>query len=140
MSNYNADFWEIPADSRFLENVSSERALWYETEQDRHRRYAMQDFYQAVLPDMRELIERRLTPRQKQALRLYYLDGRTQEDVAAIMKVSQSTVSRHLFGTVRNGKKIGGAVHKLRRLIEREPPPSVNPALQNLQRQFRQAV
>jgi len=43
--------------------------------------------------------------------------------------LSQSTVSRHLFGTARGGRKVGGALPKLRKAIYRRPNPAIEEAL-----------
>ena len=45
MATFNPEFWEIPTQSKYLESYPSERALWYETEEHRERRYALQDFF-----------------------------------------------------------------------------------------------
>ena len=136
MAQFNADFWEIPLDAGHLEQIPAERALWFETAADRERRHALRDFFQAVLPAVRELIENELTERQREVLRLYYFEGHTQEDIAALLDLKQSTVSRHLFGTSRNGRKVGGAVPKLRKAIETESPEAIAGALARLQKRF----
>ena len=115
MSGYNSVYWEIPVDADVLERVPADRALWFETEEDQDRRAAMRDFYRVVEPVVDEIIESALTRRQREVLRLYYFHGKTQEEIAAILNLSQSTVSRHLFGTSRAGKKVGGALCKLRK-------------------------
>ena len=136
MARFNPEFWEIPTQSTYLEGVANERALWYETEVDRERRHAMQEFFQSVMPTVKEVIDRQLTSRQREVLRLYFFKHKTQEDIAAMLNLSQSTVSRHLFGTVRNGKKIGGAIPKLKKAIERSPSAPVTHALGQLQQRF----
>jgi hypothetical protein len=140
MSQFNPDYWELPTDSAALERLPSTSALWFETPDDRERRYAMQNFYQAVTPVVDSLIESELTRRQREVLKLYYLYGKTQEDIAVILNLTQSTVSRHLFGTVRRGKKVGGAITKLRKAIDRVESPVVNEALDTLQSRLAQAV
>ncbi|MBN2307424.1 MAG: sigma-70 family RNA polymerase sigma factor [Candidatus Hydrogenedentes bacterium] len=140
MAQFNPDFWEVPIDSSFLENVPTEGALWFETREDRERRHAMREFFQRVLPAVEELIEAQLTGRQKEVIRLYYFQGLTQEDIAAQLELSQSTVSRHLFGTVRNGRKVGGALNKLRKAVERSTSGPLNTALSQLQERFAEAV
>jgi DNA-binding MarR family transcriptional regulator len=129
MPGFNADFWEISAGSEFIENAAAESALWFETQQDQERRHALGDFFQEVLPVVDEMIDSHLTGRQREVLRLYYFHGKTQMDIAEILQLSQSTVSRHLFGTVRNGRKVGGAITKLRKVVERTNPTSVCEAL-----------
>jgi len=140
MAEFNADFWEISTGSEYLENLPASRGLWFETEEDRHRRYAFRDFFQDVRPVIFELIDSELTRRQKEVLRLYYMYGKTQEDIATILDLTQSTVSRHLFGTVRQGKKVGGAIPKLRKILERTRPESVDSAFDSLKTRLSEAV
>jgi len=140
MAEYNADFWEISTDSRYLESVPANRALWFETKEDQARRHAFQDFFREVKPVVAEIIDSELTNRQREVVTLYYFQGKTQEDIAAILDLSQSTVSRHLFGTVRDGKKVGGAISKLRKVIERQAPEDVDRAFKQLQTRLAEAV
>lgn len=140
MATFNPDFWEVPTDVTRLDRFAATSGLWFETETDRERRHAMRDFYQAVSPVVHTLIDSTLTGRQREVLRLYYFDGKTQEDIADQLAVSQSTVSRHLFGTVREGKRVGGAIRKLQKALDRTPQPEVSTALSTLQRRFAEAV
>lgn len=139
MSQFNADFWEVPTDSRILESVPASRALWFESEEDRERRYAFRDFFGSVKPVVFDLLDQELTRRQREVVTLYYVHGKTQEDIATILDLSQSTVSRHLFGTVRDGKKVGGAITKLRKLIEKKHPQIVDDAFTTLQNSLAKA-
>lgn len=140
MAQFNADFWEIPAGSEYLESLPAERGLWYDTEEDRERRYAFQDFFGTVRPVVRELIDDQLTKRQQEVVKLYYLYGKTQEDIAVILDLTQSTVSRHLFGTMRKGKRVGGAIPKLRKYIEKTNRPEIDQALSTLKGKLAEAV
>ncbi|MGI6461782.1 MAG: sigma-70 family RNA polymerase sigma factor [Candidatus Hydrogenedentales bacterium] len=139
MSGFNASFWEVSTSSKYLENIPTERNLWFETEQDRERRYALQDFFRSVLPAINTLIDTRLTERQRAILRLHYFKGMTQVEIAKQLHVAQSTVSRHLFGTTRDGKKVGGAIAKLRKTLEKNGNPDVSTALEILQSRMSQA-
>lgn len=47
----------------------------------------------AVLP---KIIENELTQKQRICLRLFYVNGKTQTEIARELKLSQPTVSRHL--------------------------------------------
>lgn len=140
MPRFNPDFWEVPTDLNVLDRTASTQALWFETEVDRERRYAMKDFFEEVTPSVREIIAAKLTARQRQILSLYYLEGKTQEDIAAELRLTQSTVSRHLFGTVRDGKKVGGAIPKLRKVIDRANNPRIEQALSSLQERMASAA
>ena len=136
MTHFNADFWEVTLDASCLESIPAERAIWFETPSDRKRRHALQDFFQEVMPAVRDIMEKELTDRQQEVLRLYYFHGYTQQDIAAALELTQSTVSRHLFGAARNGQKVGGAIPKLRKAIETRPPQEVENALAVLQARF----
>lgn len=140
MSAYNPDFWELPTGSEYLENLPASRALWYETSEDRERRYAFQEFFGEVKPVVHEMLESGLTGRQREVVKLYYLYGKTQEDIATILDLTQSTVSRHLFGTMRRGKKVGGAIPKLRRIMETHSKGRVDTAFSALRGRLAEAV
>ncbi len=140
MASYNPDFWEVPTEFATLDRVPSTEALYYESEDDRERRYAMQHFYEEVRPSVDSFIDNCLTERQREVVKLYYFYGKTQEDIAVILQLTQSTVSRHLFGTVRGGKKVGGAIPKLRKLIDKTDDPQITQALSSLQGRLREAV
>lgn len=140
MASFNPEFWEISTDAGRLDRFAASASPWFETDVDRERRYAMQDFYRTVGPTVRRLIDNTLTRRQREVLHLYYIQGKTQEDIAGLLALSQSTVSRHLFGTVREGKKIGGALHKLRKAIDRSENTEIDNALSALQQRLAKAV
>ncbi len=140
MANFNPAFWEIPADVAALDRIPASAGLWFETEIDQERRYAFRDFFQSVSPVVHSLIDTELTGRQREVVKLYYLYGKTQEDIAAILNLTQSTVSRHLFGTARGGRKVGGAIPKLRKAIDSAGNPVVSDALDALQTRLASAV
>ena len=50
---------------------------------------------------------------------MYYVDDNTQVLIARKLGISQPTVSQHLNGKKRNGKKIGGSIKKIRKIIHR---------------------
>jgi len=128
MAEYNSDFWEVTAESGYLENLPADRGLWFENSEDRERRYAFNEFFDEVKPTVMNLVDVKLTKRQQEVVKLYYVYGKTQEDIATILDLTQSTVSRHLFGTVRSGKKVGGAIPKLRKVLEKHPDSEIDDA------------
>lgn len=68
------------------------------------------------------IVDTLLTPRQKQVIRLY-ADGYTQMEIAKILNVNQSSITKSLNGNVdyKNGKKVyGGARKKIRKIIEND--------------------
>jgi predicted transcriptional regulator len=140
MAQYNPDFWEIPTDITTLDRVPAAKGLWFEDEVDRERRHAMREFFEQVAPAVESLIDEELTDRQREVVKLYYFYGKTQEDIAEILDLTQSTVSRHLFGTVRDGRKVGGAITKLRKAIDRNRDDNISHALSSLQERLAEAV
>lgn len=58
-----------------------------------------------------------LTGRQRQIMRLYFESQLKEVEIARILGISQPTVSQHLFGKKRNGKKVGGSIQKIRKFI-----------------------
>lgn len=135
MSSYNPDFWEIPTDSNYLENIPNERSMWWQTEEDQKKALAMKKFFLTVKPAIEELIASLLTKRQREVITLYYFMGKTQNEIGDILNIKQSTVSRCLWGTCRQGKKVGGAIPKLKRAVNQANcPPIIFEALEALQK------
>lgn len=68
------------------------------------------------------IVETLLTPRQREVIRLYS-DGYTQMEIAKMLNVNQSSITKSLNGNVdyKNGKKIyGGAKKKLNKIIQND--------------------
>lgn len=68
------------------------------------------------------VVDTLLTPRQREVIRLY-AEGYTQMEIAKMLNVNQSSITKSLNGNVdyKNGKKIyGGARKKIRKIIEND--------------------
>ena len=63
------------------------------------------------------LIETQLTRRQREIVDLYFYQGKTQDEIAEVLGVAQQVVSKQLFGVMRKGKRVGGAIRKLRKVL-----------------------
>ena len=48
---------------------------------------------------------------------MYFLHDHTQVHIAHKLGISQPTVNQHLNGKKRNGKKVGGSIRKIRKMI-----------------------
>jgi RNA polymerase sigma factor (sigma-70 family) len=72
-----------------------------------------------AVEQIRVLIETRLTPKQRQTVEMYFYKNMTQQEIAQALGVSQQAVSRHLFGVLRDGRRVGGAIAKLRKAAEK---------------------
>ncbi len=115
MSYFNPDFWEIPVDFDKLSEFDTKRALWYETDEERELRWVREHRQEQIMPQLMEIIENRLTPKQRQAVMLYFFGEKTQEEIGKIMGIPHQVVSQHIYGIRRNGKKIGGAIARIRK-------------------------
>jgi DNA-binding CsgD family transcriptional regulator len=68
------------------------------------------------------IVDTLLTPRQRDVIKLY-ADGYTQMEIAKMLNVNQSSITKSLNGNVdyKNGKQIyGGSRKKLRKIIEND--------------------
>ena len=120
MSKFNPDFWEVAIERERLEAFANEDALWHEynrsmPEERRRREKHTREVFEAV----NELIRTELTSRQRQAVRLYYFARLTEEEIARQLGIPQQVVSQHLHGILRNGRRVGGAIPKLRKICRK---------------------
>ena len=114
MTHFNSDFWEIPVGLDKLMEFDTKSALWYETDEERESRWRREDRQKQLIPGLIEIIENELTSKQRQAVMLYFFGQKTQEEIGRIMGVPHQVVSQHIYGIRRNGKKIGGAIMRIR--------------------------
>ena len=100
---YNPDFWEVPVGQAVLERVPNEAGVWFESGEEREDRYRREDRVREVMPRLMQAISDGLTARQREAVLLYFLHRKTQQEIAQITGIS------------RNGKHVGGAMKRLRK-------------------------
>ncbi len=115
MSTFNPDFWEVTISEERWGRFSSEDHLYYEESGEAERRRARAERAEALWPEVRAIIQEVLTPRQREVLTLYFLRELNQRQVAESLGISQQSVSEHLYGKMRNGRAVGGALRKLRK-------------------------
>lgn len=116
---YNPEFWEIRLDQVDLEQFPNEANIWYETGEDRVHRYQREDRVDELADAVYDFLSQYLTRKQCEVVVLYFIYQKTQQEVAEILGISRRVVSQHLFGICRDGKHIGGAVNKLRKMCAR---------------------
>jgi DNA-directed RNA polymerase specialized sigma24 family protein len=63
-----------------------------------------------------------LTPRQREALELHYFEGLTERAAAERLGISQQVLHRSIHGVDRGGRRIGGALARLREALGGAPP------------------
>ena len=90
-------YWEIPVDPDVL-------ARFPATAPDAPRDPAKQRLLDEAVMQLRAIIESGLTPRQR--------------EIVQQLGIAQQVVSKHLFGALRSGRRVGGAMAKLRKLAE----------------------
>jgi len=66
---------------------------------------------------LRAALSTALTPKQRQAVELYYFEGRTEQEIAERLGVSQQVVHRRIHGARRGGRIVGGALARLRKAL-----------------------
>ena len=113
---YNPDFWEVCLDPGDLDRYATEAGIWYEDSADGEARIRREKQCRKLMQRVMDLVNSALTERQQQVVILYYLHEKTEEEVAQIMGISRRVVSQHLFGICRNGRHVGGALKKIRKL------------------------
>jgi RNA polymerase sigma factor (sigma-70 family) len=110
---------EIFLDYEHWQSIADNKRPWYEynhSTQDRNYTAAIQ---RIIIPCINEIISSALTNRQKEVVTMYFLSNHTQVHIAHELGISQPTVSQHLNGKKRKGKKIGGSIRKIRKIIHR---------------------
>ena len=122
MSSYDPNFWEVSVDPEVLESVLTEPDFLEKllrTPEDEQLEIEQEKLKQNAVEQIRELIETKLTPKQRSVVELYFFEDKTQQEIAKELGINQQVVSKHLFGVLRDGQKVGGAVKKLRKLCEK---------------------
>lgn len=119
MSKFNPDFWEVLVEREQLESFTNQDALWHEYNRSRPERERRQKRTREIFRQINELIRTELTARQRVVVRPCYFAQLSQEEIAQRLGISQQVVSQHLYGVIRKGKRIGGAVPRLRKLCEK---------------------
>jgi len=101
-------------------NIPSEMKRWYDYNYDRASQARRRHLRSQVIPIIMRLMDEKLTVRQHEVLSLRIWEDQTQVQIAERLAISQPTVNQHLTGKRRNGKKIGGAVQKIRKAVRKE--------------------
>ena len=111
----NPDFWEVPVEQEILHQFPREAGPYYETAEERQAQEQKHKRTADLIGPLCELIAETLTEKQRQIVRLYFFEGKTEYEIAEQLDISAPSVSQHLFGKKRSGKIVGGAIPKLRK-------------------------
>jgi RNA polymerase sigma factor (sigma-70 family) len=115
MSKFNPDFWEVLISEESWAKFTNENRLEYETPDEIQRRQEQAERAEILWPAIRAIMDEALTTRQREVVYLYFLEELNQSEIAQRLGISQQSVSEHLYGKVRNGHAVGGALRKLRK-------------------------
>ena len=114
MPGYDPRFWELPFDPGGLDALPE----LLPDDEETPRAPAALRARQEALAAIADLVRTALTDRQRELVRLYFYEERSQSEISAMLGVSQQAISRQLFGVLREGRRVGGAVARLRKLAE----------------------
>jgi DNA-directed RNA polymerase specialized sigma24 family protein len=71
----------------------------------------------ALLQRVRACVGAYLTPKQREAVEMFFFLGLSQSEIARRLGISQQVVHKRLYGVTRNGRRVGGALRKLKLLL-----------------------
>jgi RNA polymerase sigma factor (sigma-70 family) len=115
MPKFNPDFWEVTISEERWQHFSTQDHLYYEEPAEAERRQERSERLEALWPEIRRVMDEVLTIRQREIVRLYFVEELNQRQIAERLGISQQSVSEHLYGKVGSGRAAGGALRKLRR-------------------------
>ncbi len=98
-------------------NLDARHRNWSEYNSSTDKIRQREKLNEAIITIIKVEIFPQLTYRQIQIVKLYFEFQLHQAQIATILGISQPTVSQHLSGKRRNGRKIGGLINKIRKTI-----------------------
>lgn len=122
MAKFDHRFWEIPVEPSALESVLAEPdflAGLLTGSKDVETLERRADQQEEMVVAIRTIIETHLTDKQRAIVQLYFFEQKTQQEIASTLGLPQQVVSKHLFGVMRNGRKVGGAITKIQKIASR---------------------
>jgi len=87
-----------------MEGITETAGLWFETEDERLRRWEREETRGGLLREVKSIAMRKLTRRQKEVFRLF-LQGKSQREIGAILGISRNTIKSRWGGLVRKLRK-----------------------------------
>ena len=110
---------EVHLEQDYWNNISETAALNFQNNHSNQDDTKWKTISLNITPIICDIILKFLTHRQFQVFNLYWLEHNlTQTQIAKLLGISQPTVNQHLKGKIRNGKRIGGATHRIRKKLK----------------------
>jgi DNA-directed RNA polymerase specialized sigma24 family protein len=66
---------------------------------------------------VREAVATSLTSKQREVVEGYFFEGLSQGQLATRLGITQQVVHKRLYGAQRSGRRVGGALEKLRQVL-----------------------
>ena len=89
------------------ERLLGARPLWGDDAEVSEARAHLHDAVRAAVAEG-------LTDKQREVVEAYFFEGLSQGDIARRLGITQQVVQKRLYGAPRDGKLVGGAIHRLR--------------------------
>lgn len=115
MAKFNPDFWEVTISHESWGQLSQEKALHFRCEEETREHHAWSAKAREIWPAVQQVLEETLTDRQREIVMLYFFEGLNQRQISERLGLAQQVVSEHLYGKIRDGHAVGGALRKLRK-------------------------
>ena len=90
-----------------FDRFATDDALWTSCDQP-------DDARDALARSVRDAVAHALTDKQREAVEMHFFEGLSQGDIARRLGVTQQVVQKRIYGAVRDGHPIGGALARLR--------------------------
>jgi len=119
--NYQYVLLESPCSNEMMEAFQNEDSIYNRLNPFAYNEELL-DLEEQLKVEFWRVVDTLLTPRQKQVIRLY-ADGYTQMEIAKMLNVNQSSITKSLNGNVdyKKGRRIyGGTRKKIRKIIEND--------------------
>lgn len=71
----------------------------------------------ALYEALHAALQKELTPRQREIVLAHFFEGLSEGAVASRLGVAQQVIHKALFGDVRRGRRVGGAIGRLRKAL-----------------------
>lgn len=119
--SYQSYYNECPCSHETMAHVAEMRGLTARLNAHTYNEELL-DLQDRLKEEFWRVVQTQLTDRQQQVLQLS-ADGHTQMEIAKILDVNQSSITKSINGNCdyRNGKKVyGGANKKLKKIIDKD--------------------
>ena len=116
MSKFNPDFWEVTLSEAGWQRFTTQDHPYFEKDEDLDVRHEWDERARDMRGELEAVIAEVLTDRQRSVVELHFFGQMNQRQIGEKLGISQQAVGQHLYGKLRNGKSVGGALRKLRKV------------------------